>query len=133
MEVRRVLFVLGSLSGGGAERQVVEILKHLDRSRFRPSLYLANRCGELLGEVPDDVAIHSFSDRPTGTWQASLNRATKTTVIARWRHLAGVLADERIDVIYDRTFLATALLALLGKSTDALIGLLERYQLKRWA
>ena len=99
--------MLGSITGGGAERQVVEILKHLDRSRFRPSLYLANRSGELLGEVPADVTIHAFSDLPTGTWRARLNRATKTTALARWRHLARVLADERIDLVYDRTFHAT--------------------------
>lgn len=107
MELRRVLFVLGSMTGGGAERQVVEILKHLDRSRFRPSLYLANRSGELLGEVPADVTIHAFSDLPTGTWRTSLNRATKTMALARWRHLARVLAEERIDLVYDRTFHAT--------------------------
>jgi glycosyltransferase involved in cell wall biosynthesis len=107
LERRRVLFVLGSMGGGGAERQVVEILRHLDRSRFQPSLYLASRSGELLDEVPSDVAIHSFSDRPTGTWRARLNQATKTTALARWRNLARVLAEERIDVVYDRTFHAT--------------------------
>lgn len=107
MELRRVLFVLGSMICGGAERQVVEILKHLDRSRFQPSLYLASRCGELLGEVPSDVVVHAFSDRPAGTWRARLNRATKTTALARWRHLARVLADEQIDLVYNRTFDAT--------------------------
>lgn len=107
LTVRRVLFVLGSMGGGGAERQVVEILKHLDRSRFQPALYLASRSGELLGEVPSDVTVHAFSDRPAGTWRARLSRATKTTAIARWRDLAHVLAEERIDVVYDRTFHAT--------------------------
>jgi len=107
LKPRRILFVLGTLDGGGAERQVMEILKHLDRSRFRPELYLARRSGELLGDVPADVTVHAFSDRPTETWQAKLCRATKLTPLARWRHLARVLADERIDLVYDRTFHAT--------------------------
>lgn len=107
MSRSRVLFVLGSMSGGGAERQVIEMLKHLDRTRFEAQLYLANRSGELLSEVPSDVKIHAFSDRPAGTWAARLNRMTRTTPIARWRDLARVLADERIDLVYDRTYLAT--------------------------
>ena len=61
-EPQRVLFAIGSLEGGGAERQMVEILKHLDRSRFSPSLYLVNRRGELLDELPQDVSVCAFSD-----------------------------------------------------------------------
>jgi hypothetical protein len=30
----RVLFVLASLAGGGAERMVVELVRHLDREEF---------------------------------------------------------------------------------------------------
>ena len=48
----RILFVIGSMSGGGAERQVIEILKHLDRTRFEPVLYVGSRSGELLGARP---------------------------------------------------------------------------------
>jgi sulfonate transport system permease protein len=32
----------------------------------------------------------------------------------------------------DRLFLAIVVLAVLGKASDALIGLLERFLLKRW-
>lgn len=101
----RVLFVIGSLGAGGAERQVLEILRHLDRSRFAPSLYLASRSGELLGEVPSDVPIFACHDPTTPTpptWQrAGFGR------VARLRHLIGVLRSQRIQVTYDRTYLAT--------------------------
>lgn len=107
LTARRILFVLGSMSGGGAERQVLELLRHLDRARFQPSLYLASRSGELLNEVPSDVPVHAFSDLPSTTWRAKLHRLTKTTPVTRWRHLARVLSDERIDLVYDRTYLAT--------------------------
>jgi len=36
----RITYVLGSLLDAGTERQVLELLRHLDRSRFQPSLIL---------------------------------------------------------------------------------------------
>jgi len=36
----KITYVLGSLRDGGTERQVLELLRHLDRSRFEPSLIL---------------------------------------------------------------------------------------------
>lgn len=103
----RVLFVIGSLDAGGAERQVVEILKYLDRTRFEPILYVGSRRGELLDEVPLDVPVHSFWEAYLRTWPSYLHRLFRTVSYARWRHLAQLLADERIDLVYDRTFLAS--------------------------
>ena len=103
----RILFVIGTMSAGGAERQVIEILKHLDRARFEPILYVASRRGELLSEVPADVPVHSFWDDFLRTWQSKLHRLFRTVSLVRLRHLARLLADERIDLIYDRTFLAS--------------------------
>lgn len=59
----RVLVVLGSLGGGGAERQVAVWLRHLDRTHFEPTLYLTARRGELLGEIPADVPVVAFEER----------------------------------------------------------------------
>ena len=103
----RILFVIGNMGGGGAERQVVEILKHLDRVRFEPILYVGSRSGELLGEVPPDVPIHSFWEEFLRTWRSKLHRLFRTVPHVRWRHLARLLADERINLVYDRTFNAT--------------------------
>jgi glycosyltransferase involved in cell wall biosynthesis len=36
----KITYVLGSLRDGGTERQVLELLRHLDRGRFEPSLIL---------------------------------------------------------------------------------------------
>ncbi len=103
----RVLFVIGNLGGGGAERQVVEILKHLDRSRFEPLLYLATRQGELLSEVPQDVPVFAFWDGTAETWSRRWMRRLKVTRLARYLHLARLLRREKINLIYDRTYLAT--------------------------
>ncbi len=53
----RVLFVIGLMAGGGAERVVAGILRRLDRARFCPSLLLIEKRGPFLAHVPVDVPI----------------------------------------------------------------------------
>lgn len=95
------------MSGGGAERQVIEILRRLDRNRFQPFLYLAMKQGELLGEIPADVPVFAYWDGTPESLPRKLLRLMKLTRLARYAHLANVLGRQRIDVVYDRTYLAT--------------------------
>ncbi|MBI1347536.1 glycosyltransferase [bacterium] len=95
----RLLCYIGSLDPGGAERQVVTLLQHLDRQVFEPRLLLAHRQGALLSEVPDDIPV--LCATPDGkVWPGML----------RWRRVrqfARILEEHHIDVVYDRTYLAT--------------------------
>lgn len=103
----RALFVIGTMSGGGAERQVIEILRLIDRSRFEPLLYLATRQGELLSSVPPDVRVLAFNaDSTESVWMRAARRCRLLPVL-RALHLARILRRERIDVVYDRTYRAT--------------------------
>ena len=53
---RHVLFLIPNLKGGGAERVIVTLLKHLDRSKFRLSLAVVDIRGAVfLDQIPDDV------------------------------------------------------------------------------
>ncbi len=104
---KNVMFMVGSMGGGGAERQILEIIKRLDRARFRPVLYLSHRKGELLDEVPADVPIHSFWDDFAGTLRSKIHYLLGTTDRARWQNLARTLRREQIDLLYDRCYLAT--------------------------
>lgn len=53
---RRVLFLIPTLTGGGAERVVVTLLRHLDRSRFDLALAVIDtRAAVFRAEVPADV------------------------------------------------------------------------------
>ena len=103
----RVLFVIGSMGGGGAERQVLEILRRIDRTRFEPILYLAMKQGELLEEVPHDIPIFAYWDGSPVTWIRRILSAMKLTRLLRYLHIAKVLREKQIDVVYDRTYLAT--------------------------
>jgi len=55
-ERRSVLFLIPTLTGGGAERVIVHLLKHLDRSRFRLAVGVVDtRQSVFRDEVPPDV------------------------------------------------------------------------------
>ena len=56
----KILFVLPSLRGGGAQGVMVTLLRHLDRSHFEPHLALVRAEGPHLTEVPEDVTVHDL-------------------------------------------------------------------------
>jgi len=57
---KRVLFLMPTLSGGGAERVTVTLLHHLDRSRFESHLALVDAVGPLLNDLPGDISVHDL-------------------------------------------------------------------------
>jgi glycosyltransferase involved in cell wall biosynthesis len=57
---RRVLFLMPTLGGGGAERVIVTLLQRLDRTRFEPHLALVEAVGPYLKDVPADVPLHDL-------------------------------------------------------------------------
>ncbi|TWT81875.1 4-alpha-N-acetylgalactosaminyltransferase [Planctomycetes bacterium CA13] len=96
----RVLLMISSMRGGGSERQTLLLLKHLDRTRFEPHLYLTDRAGDLLCHVPTDVPIHSFEDfkDPGGLYFPGRIHRQQAA------HLRSILVDNQIETVYDRTF-----------------------------
>ena len=63
MSPRRILFTVPNLEGGGAERVMVTLISHLDRSRFTPLLALVDVRGTYLKDLPDDVAVTGLGGR----------------------------------------------------------------------
>lgn len=103
----RVVFSIGAMHGGGSERQVVSLLRHLDRSLFEPHLYLVYKAGPLLNQVPDDVPVVSFDTRVT----ASRIYLPGLMHSRRVRDYSRFLQEVQADVSYDRTFLMTLITA----------------------
>ena len=103
----RVLFAIGSLGGGGSERQLLGMLQRLDRTRFEPFLYLIHDGGELQEQTPADVPVHVFwRDRspPRWNWPGRIHRwqvADLRRLLDRWQ----------IDCVYDRNFHTTLVTA----------------------
>ena len=86
---------------------MVSLLRHLDRDRFLPHLYLIYRSGPLLEEIPNDVVITSFEERSAGArlYLPGLNHRRRVRDMTRY------LQEVKADVAYDRTFLMTLIAA----------------------
>jgi glycosyltransferase involved in cell wall biosynthesis len=104
---RRILFLIGSMIGGGSERQLLEILRRIDRSSFQPLLYTVYREGELLPHVPADVPVHAYWDRHTFPRWNFPGRILQQ----QCHDMADLFAREKVDVVCDRNFNVTLLAA----------------------
>lgn len=107
----RVLLCSSSMDGGGSEKQLLYLLKGLDRERFEPVLYLLYESGVLLDELPNDVkriAYWSENSFPKWNWPGRIHRL-------QVQHLAKVLRREQIDAVYDRLFHMTL---ITGPATE---------------
>lgn len=74
---QRVVFVLPDLHGGGTQRVVLRLLKHLDRSRFEPTLLVLEGRGALLDEIPRGLRWEDCGKRRAGldfAWWRRLRR-----------------------------------------------------------
>ena len=103
----RVVFSIGAMHGGGSERQMLLLLRHLDRRLFQPFLYLVYKSGPLLEQVPSDVPVTSFDTRVTSSriYLPGLMHSRRVQDFARF------LKEVNADVSYDRTFLMTLISA----------------------
>lgn len=55
MTKRRILFIHSNLGGGGAEKALIEVLNHLDYTRYDVTLFLLYRLGDFIDRVPPKV------------------------------------------------------------------------------
>ena len=56
--MKSILFVIPTLTQGGAERVFVTLLKYLDRKKFRPILLVVDTDEAVyMSEVPSDVTV----------------------------------------------------------------------------
>jgi glycosyltransferase involved in cell wall biosynthesis len=58
---KKVLFLIPSLAGGGAERVFTTLLAHLDRTRFELHLGVLEGEGTYMKDVPPDVGVHRLN------------------------------------------------------------------------
>lgn len=77
--MKRIVAVLPSLAGGGAERVTLTLLRSLDRRRFEPHLVLLDSDGPLQDLLSSDVIVHRLC-------QLRLSRALPS-VLAKLRRL----------------------------------------------
>lgn len=119
--VKKVYFVIPALMGGGAERVILHILKHIDRKRFEPYLVVFEKKGELLFDLPSDIGVRVLKKK-------------KSTFGLQWLvffSIARILKNERPDAVVSfmwYTNFITLLARLISGYEGALI-ISERYGL----
>ena len=52
---KKILFIMGSLGGGGAEKVLITLLHFFDYTRYDVDLCLLNRVGVYLKDIPTPV------------------------------------------------------------------------------
>ncbi|WP_197414418.1 glycosyltransferase [Bacillus sp. FJAT-29937] len=57
MKKKKILFIMQSLQGGGAERVTLDVIKHLNKSSFEPSILVVNYYGDLIHSIPESINV----------------------------------------------------------------------------
>ena len=62
--MKKILFVINTLGGAGAEKALIELLKHFPREQYEVSLYVLLDQGELISQIPEHVKVlnREYSD-----------------------------------------------------------------------
>ncbi len=61
--MKKILFIINSLGGGGAEKALIEFLRHIDYTRYEVSLCLVFHEGCYLSDVPPEVRVFWLYER----------------------------------------------------------------------
>lgn len=98
---QRVLFVLADLESGGAQRVILTVVKHLNRSLFEPHLVVADPKGPLFSQLPGNVQTHFLGGRRVRYALPSLYRIIRKVdpraVVSTLGHLnLALLATKRL-------------------------------------
>lgn len=100
--IKKVLFIMETLGGGGAEKVLIETLKRLDFSKYAITLLLLRCEGVYLSQVPKNVTVKFLlPNEPSGWFQRKILFSIKK----RWWNfvinnecLANIVFGERYDV-----------------------------------
>ena len=68
MNRKKVLFLIESLSCGGAEKVLATLLRHIDETRFDVTLCCVSNGGKYLGEIPRTIHYCHFLPKKESIW-----------------------------------------------------------------
>ncbi|QXB30653.1 glycosyltransferase [Aeromonas sp. FDAARGOS 1405] len=99
---KKVLFIMETLGGGGAEKVLIETLKRLDFSKYAITLLLLRREGVYLSQVPKNVTVKFLlPTEPSGWFQRKILFSIKKrwwNFVVNTKCLASFIFSERYDV-----------------------------------
>ena len=103
--MKKVLFIMPSLPGGGAEKVLVDILKNMDQDRYKLTLLLEYRDGVYTSSLPKGVEV-IYLYRKSNIWLERFHRGLGLIKCYHWFHslfyrlaLLAKLGGRRFDTI----------------------------------
>lgn len=108
--MKKVLFIMPALSGGGAEKVLIDILKNIDRSRYDLTLLLEYKEDVYTSSVPDYVKVISLY-RKSNIWIERLHRGL------------GIL--HCYNLFHSLIYCLAFLWLLRGKTFDTMVSFME--------
>jgi len=109
--MKKIMFLVPSMRGGGAERVMSILVKFLDRSKFQITLVLVKAEGYYLDDLPDDIIL------------VDLNASKARYSIPK---LIKVIKKEKPDIIFSTLGHLNFIVALLKIFLDSKITLIAR-------
>jgi len=91
----KILVVIASLSMGGEERIVTDIIKNINRDRFEVGVCLFEKKGELLSKVPPDVPIFD------------LKKKSRWSFLFLIIKLKGIIRKYKPDIVFSALWYST--------------------------
>ena len=61
--MKKILFVMHNLTGGGAEKVLVDLLNNIDKSKFNITLLLFEKKGVYLENIPEQIKVISIKEK----------------------------------------------------------------------
>ena len=107
MYKKRTLFVIYSIYGGGAERQMQYILKYIDRTKFEPHLFVFRLFGGESKLVPRDVPLYGIRE--------GLVPRTFFAIFSLLKLLEKIKPDRIVSFMYPANLVTLFVGWLLGK------------------
>jgi glycosyltransferase involved in cell wall biosynthesis len=114
-KLKKVLYVIGQLDWGGAERQLLYLIKGLDRERYRPFLCVLSTS---LGMLP----LYQAEDIPVFRFKRFLPRLD----ISRFFRLAALIKKTQPDLIHSYLLPANIYSCLAGRISGVPVIISER-------
>lgn len=61
--MKKILFSMPNLPGGGAEKVLIDILKNIDETKYKITLLLNEKKGVYLDQIPDYINVQSIEEK----------------------------------------------------------------------
>ena len=126
----KVLFVIPNMEAGGAERVMLNLLRHIDRSQFEPHLALLDARGEHLKSVPADVTIHALG---VSAARFAVLPIAKLCWNIRPQAILSILAYMNAAVIAARPLLPKPVRLLIREGTRTVSRDVTRSRVRLWS